>query len=264
MVWARFRSLTKILHDIIPLQDVSDLLQKIVDNAKSVAEADYCAIIHSPDGETFTVFADTTEDEEERKFSESAVRHAYLDRKMLEFCKKNLVSNSRAEIHLIQADFRKFHLAQKFSVILIACNTFSTLSENQRQTVLSRVKYHLTNRGLFAFSVPNPNCIFELSSESEPEVEAVFNHPVDGEPVQVSSSWTLDGSKWTLNWHYDHLMPDGTITRTSTCTTHYLSPASQFTREVKNAGFRNCVLFGDFDRSPYTEDSPYLISVSST
>ena len=184
--------------------------------------------------------------------------------KMLEFCKKNLVSNSRAEIHLIQADFRKFHLAQKFSVILIACNTFSTLSENQRQTVLSRVKYHLTNRGLFAFSVPNPNCIFELSPESEPEVEAVFNHPVDGEPVQVSSSWTLDGSKWTLNWHYDHLMPDGTITRTSTCTTHYLSPASQFTREVKNAGFRNCVLFGDFDRSPYTEDSPYLISVSST
>lgn len=90
MVWTRFRSLTKILHDIIPLQDIESLLQKIVSNARIVAEADYCAIIHSPDGETFTVFADTADDDEVKNFSETAVQRAYADRKMLEFCKSSV------------------------------------------------------------------------------------------------------------------------------------------------------------------------------
>jgi SAM-dependent methyltransferase len=182
---------------------------------------------------------------------------------MLKFCKNNLAPNSRSKIHLFQADFSEFHLADKFSIILVACNTFSTLSQFKRQEVLSRVKYHLTSRGLFAFSVPNPASISELPAESEPEVEVVFSHPIDSEPVQVSSSWTLDGRKWTLNWNYDHLLPDGTVARTSTYTTHYLSNPDQYSRDIRNAGFRNPVFYGDFDLSPYAESSPYLISISS-
>ncbi len=180
---------------------------------------------------------------------------------MLAFCKSNLIQNNQPGIHIFQADFSAFHLSDKFELILIACNTFSTLPENKRQAVLSRVKYHLTACGIFAFSVPNPSGFTDLEGESEPEVETVFIHPIDNEPVQVSSSWTLDGSKWTLRWHYDHLLPDGTIERTSTQTVHYIHSYDQYSREIMNAGFGNLILFGDFDQSPYTEDSPYLISV---
>lgn len=180
---------------------------------------------------------------------------------MLAFCKRNIKSNNLSGIHIFQADFSAFHLSDKFELILIACNTFSTLPENKRQAVLSRVKYHLTTRGIFTFSIPNPFGFTDLEGESEPEVETVFNHPIDNEPVQVSSSWNLDGRKWTLRWHYDHLLPDGTIERTSTQTVHYIASPDQYSREIINAGFGNLILFGDFDQSPYTEDSPYLISV---
>ena len=182
---------------------------------------------------------------------------------MLAFCKSNLIQNNLSGIHIFQADFSAFHLSEKFELVLIACNTFSTLPENKRRATLSRVKYHLATGGIFAFSVPNPSGFTDLEGESDPEVEAVINHPVDNEPVQVSSSWTLEGGKWTLRWHYDHLLPDGTIKRTSTHTVHYIQSPDQYSREIKNAGFRNLILFGDFDQSPYTEDSPYLISVCS-
>ena len=183
---------------------------------------------------------------------------------MLAFLKNNLTVNNRSKIHIYQADFSEFHLAEKFNLILVACNTFSTLPEHKRVAVLSRVKCHLTSGGVFAFSVPNPASISNLREQSQPEIEAVFKHPIDNEPVQVSSSWTRDGSKWTLTWQYDHLLPDGTIKRTNAQTTHYLTPVDQYTREIKNAGFQKSILYGDFDQSPYTEDSSYLISVSST
>jgi SAM-dependent methyltransferase len=182
---------------------------------------------------------------------------------MLVFCKKTLTTNYRTRIHILQADFRSFHFAEKFGLILIACNTYSTLSEIKRLEVLSRVNYHLATGGKFAFSIPNPVRIQELDEQSETEVEAVFNHPIDNEPVQVLSSWELGGGKWTLFWHYEHLLPDGTVERTSAHTTHFLTHANQYAREIQNAGFRNMIFYGDFDNSQYTESSPYLISVST-
>jgi len=85
MVWTRFRSLTGLLHEIIPLQNIDDLLRKIVETSKSVADADYCAIIHSPDGKSFQLLCDTLPDNGERKYSLSAVKHAFKGRKTAQF-----------------------------------------------------------------------------------------------------------------------------------------------------------------------------------
>jgi Uri superfamily endonuclease len=94
-------------------------------------------------------------------------------------------------------------------------------------------------------------------------VEEVFAHPLDGEPVQVSSAWQRSRREFILDWHYDHLKPDGTVERFTVQQKHSLAPVAEYLAELNSAGFDRVQSFGDFDRSPFSTDSPELILLAS-
>jgi hypothetical protein len=123
---------------------------------------------------------------------------------------------------------------------------------------------HLCAGGVFAFSIPNPNIFEILEPQAEPEVEEIFPHPLDGEPVQVSSGWQRTRHYFTIYWHYDHLLPDGHIQRTNIQVKHYRNPYQVYLEELQAQGFKNLTVLGDFDRSPYSQDSNRLIVLAST
>jgi SAM-dependent methyltransferase len=156
------------------------------------------------------------------------------------------------------ADLTRFHLGMKFSFILLTCNTYSTLSSVQRKTALQCIDHHLRKGGLFAASLPNPYDLNEMGDSDEAGPEEFFTHPQTGDPIQVSSSWKTGQDTVTIYWHYDHLLPDGQVQRTTHHTTHYLDPASRYIQEMEAQGF-TVQAEGEFDGTPFSEDTDFLI-----
>jgi SAM-dependent methyltransferase len=182
---------------------------------------------------------------------------------MLRALRKSLSQYPLARAEVVQADFSAFQLAIQFGLILLPCNTYSTLTGKTRQAVLRGVRAHLNPDGAFVTSLPNPQLLKHLPRSAEPEVEEVFAHPVDGEPVQVSSRWERSREIFTVYWHYDHLFPDGKVERLSKTVTHYLTPVEQHRQEFEAAGFSNLTCLGDYDSSEYSPSAPQLILLAN-
>lgn len=185
------------------------------------------------------------------------------DAGMLAVLKRNLQPNLRQRVHVWLSNVTQFHLDKKFACILLPCNTLSTLSKLTRQAMFSNVRRHLQPEGVFAASLPNPELLRRLPATSEAEVEEIFPHPRDGEPVQVSSYWKREGQSFKVFWNYDHLLPDGHVERVSAQAVHQLNSAEGYLSELKAAGFSRIQVYGDFDWSKYTHRSPSLILIAA-
>ena len=164
---------------------------------------------------------------------------------------------------VIQSDFTHFHLGCSFGLIFLACNTYSTLSPDGRRSTLDCVQTHLQPGGVFAVSLPNPHWLRSLPARSPVELEEIFSHPLDGEPVQVSSAWRRTRREFILDWYYDHLKPDGTVDRFTVQLKHDLMPVEDYLEEIRSVGFSDVQAFGGFDRSNLTADSSELIILAA-
>ena len=174
----------------------------------------------------------------------------------------NNVSEQENILRVFQADIGQFRIARKFSFVILACNTLSTLQQSMCRKVYSTVRAHLGNGGVFAASVPNPRYLAGLSEVGEPEVEGSFLHPITNNPVQVSSGWRRCDSSIVIEWHYDHLLPDGQVERETVEITHFLTQLEEYLTELRAANLVPIEVLGDFDGSTYQKDSPYLILVA--
>lgn len=177
---------------------------------------------------------------------------------LLEYLPPDLTSTC----HIFQADMSTFHLARGFPLILLPCNTLSTLSAGERQAMMKCTYRHLQPGGLFATSLPNPAVLAALPERSDPEMEELFPHPLDGEPVQVSSAWERTPDGFIVRWLYDHLLPNGRVDRLDVQAIHTLTSAETYLEELGAAGLTIFSIHGDFDGSPYTPDSPFLLIVA--
>jgi SAM-dependent methyltransferase len=182
---------------------------------------------------------------------------------MLSLLQQNWPVGQASAPSVFQADMSAFHLAARFPLILLPCNTLSSLSTAQRHKTLKNAAGHLAPDGWFAASIPNPAGLARLPGIGESEVEDYFLHPVDGEPVQVSSSWERRSGKFILHWHYDHLFPNGAVERITIETCHDMQSVQAYAQEIRDAGLEIRAGFGDFDRSDYSSHSPYFIFIAA-
>jgi SAM-dependent methyltransferase len=179
------------------------------------------------------------------------------DAHMLAVIRDHLPEGIKAPV--FQADLARFGLGISFALILVPCNTWSTLTPDARRAALVTVFDHLDPGGLFAASIPNPALLRRQPKHSEAEVEDDFIHPLTGNPVQVSTGWERAGQVFHLEWLYDQLLPDGRVERLSVQVEHDLAPMEVHQAEIEAAGLQWEGEFGDYDGSPYRPDSPYLI-----
>jgi hypothetical protein len=146
---------------------------------------------------------------------------------------------------------------------LLPCNTYSTLSPTHRHAAVERFRHHLSPGGVFATSLPNPELLHNSPLHGQTLIEDIFPHPHDGEPVQVSNTWQRTRRHFVIDWHYDHLLPDGTVQRTSIQIKHFLTTTAEYISELRDSGFKSIDLFGEFDLSSFRSDSPHLIIIAS-
>ena len=163
---------------------------------------------------------------------------------------------------ILQADMAAFLFRQSFSLIILPCNTLSTLENTDRLSMLDLVAYHLTPGGIFAASIPNPRLLSNLPTQVDPEIEENFPHPLDNTLVQVSSAWEHDNENFTLFWHYNHLLANDTQERLTATSRHLLTPSTQIITEIEAAGLNLLHQYGDFNRRPFTRRSRDLIIIA--
>lgn len=185
------------------------------------------------------------------------------DMEMLRFLRLSLPPEQRIQPAVFQADMANFHLARLFPLIILPCNTLSTLSAEARHSTLECVREHLTPQGLFAASLPNPPALLEIPRRGAEQLEETFTHPLSGNPVQVSSAWKRSARHFTVTWIYDHLLPDGQVQRLTIQAAHSLEPPEAYQEALALVGLQIMAVYGDFDRSQFTPDSPYLILVAA-
>jgi SAM-dependent methyltransferase len=185
------------------------------------------------------------------------------DPAMLKFLQANIGLQIKPAPMIIVADISEFNLAAQFSLVILPCNTFSTLRDSKRLACLECIRKHLNSRGVFAVSMPNPELLKNLHERAESEVEDEFTHPQTGNPVQVSSSWQRTKHTFNVTWIYDQLLPDGKVERLTAETVHQIIPADTYLAEIRSAGIKITSIYGDFDRSAYRGDSPYLICLAT-
>ncbi len=181
------------------------------------------------------------------------------DRAMLAYLRHNAHEARLTAPAIFLADLAHFHLGVKFALILLPCNTFSTLDDKQQQDCLSCVQRHLLPGGLFVVSLPNPQMLLQLPTRSEPELEDEFPHPHTGNPVLVSSGWRRSRGTFHLTWVYDQLFPDGKVERLQIETSHTLQPLAYYQSMLARHGLHLEHAYGDFDRSTCSPVSPQLI-----
>jgi len=181
------------------------------------------------------------------------------DRDMLQILVRNLPAVQPARVSIFQADVEHFRLDLRFALIIFPCNTLSTLFPAVRAVLLQRAAQHLLPGGIFAASIPNPLLLKRLPRRMESQVEEVFPHPLDGEPVQVSSAWQRFENRFVVDWHYDHLMPDGRVQRVSSRVEHDLASPDVYIQALESAGLELAGEYGDYDRSPFTRTAPFWI-----
>ncbi|MBN2547526.1 MAG: class I SAM-dependent methyltransferase [Anaerolineales bacterium] len=185
------------------------------------------------------------------------------DPAMLSFLSHSIPGELSQQVSLVQADFTRFCLKKQFELIIMPCNTYSTLTEPDRRATIECLRNQLSPAGIFAVSMPNPYLLRHLPAHAEPEVEESFCLPTNGQPVQVSSAWNRTQDVFTLNWYYDLLFPDGSVERISACIQHQLTPVKELLEEMREIGLHPDTLYGNFDPSEYTQTADHLIILAS-
>jgi SAM-dependent methyltransferase len=181
---------------------------------------------------------------------------------MLALLRRQLADEPKPLVHLIQGDMTNFSFDTRFPVIICPCNTFSTLDSSARQATLINITHHLTQGGIFAFSVPNPALLATIEPSSEAVIENILDHPVSRNPLQISSQWKRNENRVTVHWHYDHLLPDGQVERHTISTSHSLTPMASYLDELIENGLSIEATYGDFNRTAYTPETPFLIIIA--
>ncbi len=166
-------------------------------------------------------------------------------------------------ITLLEDDFTRLRLGKTFPLIILPFNTFAHMVEPaDAGAALETIAAHLASGGLAAFALPNPIPIYGDPPESL-VLERIFRDEERNVTIQQFSSLRADRAAQLghITWIYDEIDGAGTVTRTTVLMTlRYFFP-NELSSLLERAGLRLLHLWGDYDCSPFAEDSPVLIVV---
>jgi SAM-dependent methyltransferase len=166
-------------------------------------------------------------------------------------------------ITLREDDFIRLRLGKTFPLVLLPFNTFAHMVDPADvHAALETISRHLPPGGRAVFALPNPIPIYGDPPEAL-VLERTFRDEVRSLTIQQFSSLRVDRAAQLgyITWIYDAIDPSGKVTRTAIpMTLRYFFP-NELSTLFAGAGLQLLHLWGDYDRSPFIEDSPVLIAV---
>lgn len=167
-------------------------------------------------------------------------------------------------IRLIRGDMTSFQLEQRFDLIVIAHNTLMHLSQEQVKSCLDCVRHHLKPNGRLMIDVENPMITSDPSDDELLILERLMVDPTsDNNILQMSSSWVDQKAQIRhVTWIFDSSPRNvGSVNRTLVETKLHYFFAHQYEVIIDTIGLVLKDLYGDYDSTPYSEESPRLLMV---
>jgi SAM-dependent methyltransferase len=172
----------------------------------------------------------------------------------------------QSRVTLVEADMTHFTLDGRFPLILIPYNTFMHLDSAQALATLKRVKAHLVVGGRLFLDLANPFTVANTPEDHLLSLENTLTDPENGDIILHLAANHLDTLEQILHitWIYDRSpITGGHIHRTVAQSAYHYRYPHQMELLLQEAGFHHLTFLGNYDRSPFEEESQRLIVVVS-
>ncbi len=180
-----------------------------------------------------------------------------LEQRMLD----RAIEKGGSKSSFLLGDMREMDLGQRFHLIIIAFNSLGHLyTANDVERFFARVHEHLDGGGRFVLSMFNPD--LRMLSRKADEVREVSRYPDPESPYEVVVTETATYERATQllrsTWHYQI----GDREFDTRLQLRIFFP-QELDALLRYAGFSIAAKYGDFDRSPFSSDSPHQIIVAT-
>lgn len=170
-------------------------------------------------------------------------------------------------VTLVEADMARFLLDGRYALILIPYNTFMHLDSTQAVATLQQVKMHLAENGRLFIDLANPFAIANTPEDHLLSLENVLIDPDNNDTILHLAANRLNTAEQTLHitWIYDRSWGGpaaGTgspVQRTIAQATYHYRYPHQMALLLQEVGLPHFSLYGDYDNSPFHEESPRLL-----
>lgn len=182
-----------------------------------------------------------------------------LDRKL-----ENEPTEVAKKIHVSAHSMQNFDIDQKFKLIIIPFNSFLLMTDrNDMDKCLVTCREHLEDDGILLIDVFSPN--FELCAVREPKIQFLQHFYVpDMKKVVVQWEYArrdMGKQLIDIDFLYEEYDQDGEVTKK----THNLKMSLIFRYEMEylleKSGFDVINVFGDYDRSEFSQESPQILCI---
>jgi ubiquinone/menaquinone biosynthesis C-methylase UbiE len=190
-----------------------------------------------------------------------------ISEKMLDKAQEKLEKEPekvRKRVTLLQGDMRNFNLKKEINLVFIPFNSFLVLLSMEEQNGCLRSIYkHLSPQGKLMVSMFYPD-LTRAEGVLRSEGDILKDYPQGDDMTQIYSNQFFDKSKQIIKVRIfvDTNKSDGRFFRkTIDLKMRYFFPA-EFERILHSNGFETDELFGDYDKSPLKNTSPFMIFVA--
>ena len=184
---------------------------------------------------------------------------------MLELAQQQIPKDIAKRITLALGDLRKFSRPERFTLALLAVNTFDYFATREEQEqALSCLWEHLAPEGMLVITLQNPYLWAVDTQQHETILEWDLAGPDEGEHTKkFSSGWSdlANQVRHVAVW-YDVAGPGGALHRISTSMTLRWSYRFELELLLEQASFHAEQWYGSYDLEPYMDDSPLLLVVA--
>jgi SAM-dependent methyltransferase len=169
---------------------------------------------------------------------------------------------ARERALFVRGDMRRFALGRRFRLIVMAFNSFEHLyTRVEVAACLACVREHLTEDGVFAFGVQNPDLSWLCRDPGRRWARTKFRHPGTGQRMEYSTNHVYDPVSQivVIRLYYEP------IERPGTTRVVHLSQRKFFPAELEAllfaGGFTLQARYGDFARDPLDGDAASQVLV---
>lgn len=171
----------------------------------------------------------------------------------------------QARVRLVLGDVRSFCLDERFGLALMALNSFHHLTTlADQRAALARLFAHLRPGGLLLLDMVSPQLSQFAMSEGQLLHEWTRRDPETGQTVLKFVTHRTDFAAQVVDvtFLYDQVDAEGIVRRTVAPFQMRLVSATEIALLLAEAGFALEALYGNYDLSAYTHDSPKLLVVA--
>lgn len=171
----------------------------------------------------------------------------------------------RERVTVTHADMSKLDLpwaADTFDLALVPYNTFMHLNSAQGIQTLRRIRPYLKQNGRLFIDLINPFHIAATPDDSTLLLEKTVTDPETDEIIMQFAANRLDMEAQLLEitWVFDASpAAGGAVSRTVARMQYHYRLPHQMQLLLQETGFRLVEIWGDYGRSPFTEESPRLL-----